>query len=421
MNPATGKPGSGDKIERDCKECKPNTEYNSVTRMWKPRCKYTSKPECEEDCKDEWIWHGGSCSPTPSQGAGRSGGGLEFSEGSRSGPHVPSAVRRTVSSSSPAIGFGFLPSGSVKAKCACESGFEWQTAKHLCGCSGSKAPSHPRPYALTQFTNSMMGVTPVPRPADQGLASAARQSECGDPKCSCNPTKLCVQTDQTGGVPVTPPGWVPHGAEGHSVFSGNDFYVDAVVNNIAHVLAPGDLCAEPCTLEWWECHNESFKSGRMNSPTWGFYWIFEAEAFKWQEYVATSSFGRSFRQVFADYKAYADRPHRCPGTAEFTLTDHPGMTGVRPQGSPVKRALWVVRLRGSGKYRDDVIELSCKQEVGWLPNPFPFGGGESWQKNLWCTPSCGIRKKIPLLERPPRTGLDAEMPVTLPPVIRYCE
>lgn len=324
-------------------------------------------------------------------------------------------------------GYGFRSSGGIKSPCACDSGYGWlKRGDHPCGCGPQGRDFAAMPSIAAKPTmprNDNTGASLTSDDSRLALASASRRSRCDDGKCSCNPDKLCLQTWgamgdflQSARISTSAPFGVTA-----ATWYGNDFYMDASVNNtVTGDGASSNDCAEPCTIEWWECHNESFRAGREHSPTFGTYYLFEATAFKWKEYLTSESLGRYRYQSYQEYSSYRDGQHRCGGAESFTLTDHPGMTAMRERGSQPKAALFIVRLRGSGDYKEDVVELACKQTIGWHDDPFPFTSSQTYGARLWCTPNCGVRKKVTLLQSPGRMAIDAAVG-TFPPSLRYCE
>lgn len=88
--------------------------------------------------------------------------------------------------------FGFMPSGGVKGKCACDSGFAWQKqGEHPCGCT--------RRSTNQSRTQSSLYLNAPPNPGSHAatgkLASAAATGECHQDCCCVH--GVCVQGNFT--------------------------------------------------------------------------------------------------------------------------------------------------------------------------------------------------------------------------------
>ena len=188
-----------------CEECAPGEN-----------CPYKSKAECERNC----TGYAGSDMCLASAAPAFSGIGIGSARPEQYEPPIgqvglPTTSQANIQNSvtSAPHGFAFLPSGGMKAKCACDSGFGWQKqGEHPCGCdSGSgieraKAscascgrghsestsiddPSSSLPQAGVSVQARVLSASGVPATAsgtsaNQGLASAASHGQCGEQKCT---------------------------------------------------------------------------------------------------------------------------------------------------------------------------------------------------------------------------------------------
>lgn len=230
-------------IERKCKECDRKTEFNEVTRLWSVNCKYATKAACEARCKTEWIWDGdgtgGTCSAqSPSiRGSSSSLASVPSQAVTLATPTFPSNL---------GVGFGFLPSGGISAKCACESGFAWQKdGDHPCGCAPAydvrrrEGRSRSVPWLLSGSGNGVGrevdfgsgGSTPsygaVLRVG--GLASAAPTGPCEN-KCGLDVTKKLEELFQAIRTYISTPGRkqaICGGTLGMTIMSGPYNYGNA--------------------------------------------------------------------------------------------------------------------------------------------------------------------------------------------------
>jgi len=189
-----------------CEECPPGAN-----------CPYRSKEECERNCTgyagsdmclaSAALQHDNARSVRPAQSASRLPS-VSLAAVPQSSSQANAALSRgafDLSSASSSVrlsqGFGFTSSGGFAAKCACESGFEWQKqGEHPCGCGPMGSQCTPTiTMAIRQGSNSCrpssthgcgvaMGFSSFGGGASNSeshLASAARAGECMQQNCCC--------------------------------------------------------------------------------------------------------------------------------------------------------------------------------------------------------------------------------------------
>lgn len=230
-----------------CIPCDPHRDTDGQGN-WRPKCKYKKKSDCERDCQTTGLLPFIGCSvdrhgqhlpwePPPLESAGQSSSSWQPNSSASLTAAVGSALAMRVSQVSEvpenmaavrmgnnmgspsaaiaptrgygpvsSVALGYRPSGGVKHKCACDSGFGWQQhGEHPCGCrknlaTGSTGRQGEDTAMLGSSSPGALGAvlrSSVTAGFDAGgghLASSAPASSCGK-KCGLDVTARLAQLE----------------------------------------------------------------------------------------------------------------------------------------------------------------------------------------------------------------------------------
>lgn len=247
-----------------CRECDPKNPFDvTPAGEWNADCKHTSEDECKRNC--QWVFQDcfGMMQGDPRGNFGRMSE-VSLGETTENSSAYSSLVAGTAARVAPGA-FGFMPSGGVKGKCACDSGFEWQKVEHPCGCQVPQSAAQPRASALVDGRALLAATPSLSVVGRRGLASAAPQSECGT-TCACCLITLDVQRDEqalrgmfvVGGVPgpgqlVLPA--MPGIAVGARANAAGNWSTPFTANIHYDLLLQEGGQPAHCQISWWEAAN----------------------------------------------------------------------------------------------------------------------------------------------------------------------